>query len=65
MKNYENGMNEILPNDVVKIARAIVESRKLPKDMEKEISNILWHLIYPDKELWKEKPHNFTNEEND
>lgn len=56
-------METIVPNDVVKIARAIVNSRELPSVMEKEISNVLWHLIYPEKELWKEKPHDFTSKE--
>ena len=58
-------METIEPNDVTKIARAIVASRKLPSEMEKEISNILWHLIYPEKELWKEKPHDFSGHSNE
>ncbi len=50
------------PNDVAKIARKIVQRRKLPPEMEMVIANILWHLIYPKKESWKEKPHDFKND---
>ena len=50
------------PNDVAKIARKIVQERKLPPEMEMVIANILWYLISPKKESWKEKPHDFKND---
>ena len=50
------------PNDVAKIARKIVQRRKLPPEMEMVIANILWYLISPKKESWKEKPHDFKND---
>ena len=56
-------METINPNDVAKIARKIVQERKLPPEMERVIANILWHLIYPEKESWKEKPHNHSSKE--
>lgn len=56
-------METINPNDVAKIARKIVQRRKLPPEMEMVIANILWHLIYPEKESWKEKPHNHSSKE--
>lgn len=55
-------METINPNDVAKIARKIVQRRKLPPEMEMVIANILWHLISPKKESWKEKPHDFKND---
>lgn len=55
-------METINPNDVAKIARKIVQERKLPPEMERVIANILWHLIYPEKKPWKEKPHDFKND---
>ena len=56
-------MGTINPNDVTKIVRKIVQERKLPPEMEMVIANILWHLIYPEKEPWKEKPHNHSSKE--
>ncbi len=56
-------METINPNDVAKIARKIVQERKLPPEMEMVIANILWHLIYPEKESWKEKPHDHSKKE--
>ena len=55
-------METINPNDVTKIARKIVQRRKLPPKMEMVIANILWQLISPKKESWKEKPHDFKND---
>ena len=55
-------METINPNDVAKIARKIVQERKLPPEMEMVIANILWYLISPKKESWKEKPHDFKND---
>ena len=55
-------METINPNDVAKIARKIVQERKLPPEMEMVIANILWHLIYPEKESWMQKPHDFKND---
>lgn len=55
-------METINPNDVAKIARKIVQERKLPPEMEMVIANILWHLIYPEKEPWMQKPHDFKND---
>ena len=55
-------MGTINPNDVAKIARKIVQERKLPPEMEMVIANILWYLISPKKESWKEKPHDFKND---
>ncbi|MFC2602666.1 MAG: hypothetical protein ACFNX0_02000 [Treponema sp.] len=55
-------MGTINPNDVTKIARKIVQERKLPPEMEMVIANILWYLISPKKESWKEKPHDFKND---
>ena len=55
-------METINPNDVAKIARKIVQERKLPPEMEMVIANILWYLIYPEKEPWMQKPHDFKND---
>ena len=55
-------MGTINPNDVTKIVRKIVQERKLPPEMEMVIANILWYLISPKKESWKEKPHDFKND---
>ena len=35
----------VVRNDVGKIAKAIVQSRTLPQEMEQVIANILWYLI--------------------
>ena len=54
-------MGTINPNDVTKIARKIVQERKLPPEMEMVIANILWHFIYPEKDLWKVSKYSSIN----
>ena len=54
-------METINPNDVAKIARKIVQERKLPPEMEMVIANILWYLISPKKESWKVSKHSSIN----
>ncbi len=54
-------MKNIEPNDVSKIAWAICDKNGLPNEMVKVVSNILWGLIYPEKEHWKNIPQRTDN----
>lgn len=54
-------MRKINEKDVLDIANEIIASVSLAKEREKVIANILWHLIYPEKESWKVSKHSSIN----
>ena len=46
----------IKPNDIVKIAWAFHDKFNLQDSHVKDISNLLWGLLFPNKEKWKKVP---------
>lgn len=49
-------MKQIEPNEVARIAWALGDKYTLPKSTIKVIANLIWSLIYPEKEQWKKCP---------
>ena len=54
-------MGKINEKDVLNIANEIIASVSLAKERDKVIANILWHFIYPEKDLWKVSKYSSIN----